>query len=63
MVKMKIRPHGEPVFDPTNLREEWRMACHQLKLGMFDPKTRNYRGAQLHDFRRHAESPIMPPFE
>jgi len=28
------------------------MACHKLKLGMFDPKTRSYRGAQLHDFRR-----------
>jgi hypothetical protein len=29
----------EYVFDTTNLREEWRMACHKLKLGMFDPKT------------------------
>ena len=56
MVKMKTRPHGESVFDTTNLREEWRLACHKLKLGMFDPKTRSYRGAQLHDFRRTAAS-------
>ncbi len=56
IVNMKTRTHGEPVFDTTNLREEWRTACHKLKLGMFDPKTRSYRGAQLHDFRRTAAS-------
>ena len=56
IVNMKTRPHGEPVFDTTNLREEWRTACHKLKLGMFDTKTRSYRGAQLHDFRRTAAS-------
>jgi len=56
IVNMKTRPHGELVFDTTNLREEWRLACHKLKLGMFDPKTRSYRGAQLHDFRRTAAS-------
>jgi hypothetical protein len=32
------------------------MACHKAKLGMFDPKARSYRGAQLHDFRRTAAS-------
>jgi len=31
-------------------------AMNKLKLGMFDPKTRSYRGAQLHDFRRPAAS-------
>jgi hypothetical protein len=41
-----------PVTDHANLRKEWRLACHKLKLGMFDPKTRSYRGAQFHDFRR-----------
>ena len=56
MVNMKTRPHGEPAFDTMNLRQEWRQACHKLKLGMFDPKTRSYRGAQLHDFRRTAAS-------
>jgi len=40
----------------TNLREERRLACHKLKLGMFDPKTRSYRGAQFHDFRGTAAS-------
>lgn len=54
MVKMKERPHGAPVFDMTNFRQEWRAACAKLKLGWFDPKTRNYRGAQPHDFRRTA---------
>jgi len=44
---MKTRPHGELVFDMTNLREEWRLACHKLKLGMFDSKTRSYRGASF----------------
>ena len=39
LVNMKTRPHGDPVFDMTNLREEWRLACDKLKLGMFDPTT------------------------
>ena len=54
MVNMKNRQHGAPVFDMTNFRQEWRQACAKLKLGWFDPKTRNYRGAQPHDFRRTA---------
>jgi integrase len=54
MVNMKNRPHGAPVFDMTNFRQEWRTACAKLKLGWFDPKTRSYRGAQPHDFRRTA---------
>jgi integrase len=54
MVNMKLRPHGSPVFDMTNFRQEWRTVCAKLKLGWFNPKTRNYRGAQPHDFRRTA---------
>jgi integrase len=54
LVNMKLRPHGSPVFDMTNFRQEWRTACAKLKLGWFNPKTRNYRGAQPHDFRRTA---------
>jgi integrase len=54
MVKMRDRRFGEPVFDLTNFRDEWRRICHKLKLGVFDKKTRSYRGAQLHDFRRTA---------
>lgn len=54
IVNMKLRPHGAPIFDMTNFRQEWRAACAKLKLGWFDPKTRAYRGAQPHDFRRTA---------
>jgi integrase len=54
MVNMKNRLHGAPVFDMTNFRQEWRAVCAKLKLGVFDPKTRAYRGAQPHDFRRTA---------
>jgi hypothetical protein len=28
IVSQKHRPHGEPIFDTTNLRKEWRRACH-----------------------------------
>jgi len=49
-----------PVTDHANLREEWRLACQKLKLGMLDPKTRSYRGAQLHDLRRTAASNMNP---
>jgi integrase len=54
LVKMKNRLHGAPVFDMTNFRQEWRAACGKLKLGLYDSKTRVYRGAQPHDFRRTA---------
>jgi integrase len=54
LVNMKNRLHGAPVFDMTNFRQEWRAACAKLKLGVFNPKTRIYRGAQPHDFRRTA---------
>lgn len=55
----KNRLHGEAVFNVDALREEWRKACHELKLGVYDEKTRSYRGAQLHDFRRTAASNII----
>jgi integrase len=44
----------EPLFDSTNLRGEWREICDELGFGMFDKKTRVYRGLSLHDFRRSA---------
>lgn len=56
LVGQRNRPHGVPVFDITNLRGEWRKACHKLGLGIFDNKTQEYRGANLHDFRRTAVS-------
>lgn len=36
------------------LRNEWRKACHELGHGVFDKRTRSYRGLSLHDFRRSA---------
>ena len=53
LVDMETRPHGEPVFDMTNLGEEWRMACHKLKLGMFDPKTRSFSRRPAPRLPRH----------
>jgi integrase len=50
----KARRGNGPVFDTTNLRGEWRMACDKLGLGMFNKETRGYRGLKLHDFRRSA---------
>jgi integrase len=43
-----------PLFDSTDLRGQWRLACDELGYGMFDKKTRAYRGLKLHDFRRSA---------
>jgi integrase len=54
MVHMKERPYGHPVFDTTGFREAWRVTCHKLKLGVYNTKTRSYRGAEPHDFRRTA---------
>jgi integrase len=47
------RSHG-PIFDTTDFRNQWRKACDKLGLGIFDQKTRSYRGAHPHDFRRTA---------
>lgn len=52
-LKTSKRGNG-PIFDTTNLRSEWRQACDKLGMGMFDKKTRSYRGLMLHDFRRSA---------
>jgi integrase len=56
ILKIQVRPHGEPIFDTTNFRKEWQRACHELKLGIYNPKTHVYRGAEPHDFRRTAVS-------
>jgi integrase len=44
----------EPLFESTNFRAEWREACDALGYGLFDRKTRTYRGLKPHDFRRSA---------
>lgn len=52
--KRMTRLNGEPIFDTTNFRSEWRRACHKLGLGIFDEETQVYRGLRPHDFRRTA---------
>lgn len=49
----------DPIFDVTNLRKEWRRACHKLKLGIYSEETETYRGAEPHDFRRTAVSNLI----
>jgi integrase len=48
------RDDHEPLFESANFRAEWRTACDALGLGMFNKKTRTYRGLKPHDFRRSA---------
>lgn len=45
---------GEPIFDVTDFRSQWRLACDALKLGVFNKETRSYSGMSAHDFRRTA---------
>src|SRR6266849_334055 len=53
-IKRMVRLNGEPIFDTTNFRSEWRRACHKLGLGIFNEETQVYRGLRPHDFRRTA---------
>jgi integrase len=50
------RVNGAPIFDTTDFRHQWRQACHKLKVGVFNPDERTYRGLRPHDFRRTAVS-------
>jgi integrase len=49
-----VRKPGEPIFETTNFRHEWRIACDALGFGIYNPETRSYRGMKPHDFRRTA---------
>ena len=53
-IKRLSRAHGQPIFDTTNFRKEWRTACHKLGFGVFNEQTEAYRGLRPHDFRRSA---------
>ena len=53
MLRKMFRKPG-PVFDTTNLRQEWCKACASLGLGKYDEKARRYEGLTIHDFRRSA---------
>lgn len=52
--RQSVRKSGEPIFETTNFRHEWRIACAALGLGIYNPETRVYRGMKPHDFRRTA---------
>jgi len=53
-LKKLARFPGQPIFDTTDFRSQWRQACHKLGLGIYNEETRAYRGAKPHDFRRTA---------
>lgn len=46
------RINGAPIFDTTDFRNQWRLACHKLGVGIFNKEKQTYRGLRPHDFRR-----------
>jgi integrase len=53
MLRKTFRKDGQ-LFDDTNFRMEWNMACVRAKLGTYDKATRKRTGIMPHDFRRSA---------
>jgi integrase len=53
-LKKMFRDESKPVFDVSDLRYSWYKACAASGFGVYDSKTRVYRGLKLHDFRRSA---------
>ncbi|HEY6444630.1 MAG TPA: tyrosine-type recombinase/integrase [Candidatus Acidoferrales bacterium] len=53
-LKKIFRDESKPVFDVRDLRYSWYKACAASGFGVYNSKTRVYRGLQLHDFRRSA---------
>jgi len=53
-LKKMFRDESKPVFDVRDLRYSWYKACAASGFGVYDSKTRVYRGLKLHDFRRSA---------
>ena len=53
-LKKMFRDESKPVFNVRDLRYSWYKACAAAGFGVYDSKTRNYRGLQLHDLRRSA---------
>jgi integrase len=51
-----VRFEGRSIFDITDFRNQWRLACHKLGLGVYDEENHTYRGLKPHDFRRTAIS-------
>lgn len=52
IVKTGKRVSGAAIFDTTDFRNQWRRACHKLKVGIFNKEKQTYRGLRPHDFRR-----------
>lgn len=52
IVKIGKRLNGAPIFDTTDFRNQWRLACHELNVGIFNKENQTYRGLRPHDFRR-----------
>jgi integrase len=53
-LKKMFRDESKPVFDVRDLRYAWYKACAASGFGVYDAKTRVFRGLKLHDFRRSA---------
>jgi integrase len=53
-LKRMFRDESKPVFDVRDLRYSWYEACAASGFGVYDSKTRVFRGLKLHDFRRSA---------
>jgi len=53
-LKKMFRDESKPVFDVRDLRYSWYKACAASGFGVYDSKTRVFRGLKLHDFRRSA---------
>jgi integrase len=53
-LKKMFRDESRPVFDVSDLRYSWYKACAASGFGVYDSKTRVFRGLKLHDFRRSA---------
>jgi hypothetical protein len=53
-LKKMFRDESKPVFNVRDLRYSWYKACAAADFGVYNTKTRKYRGLQLHDLRRSA---------
>jgi integrase len=53
-LKKMFRDTSKPVFDVRGLLYAWYVACAAAGFGTYNPKTREYHGLKLHDFRRAA---------
>jgi integrase len=50
-LRKMFRQNGDAVFYTANYRQEWQKACHEVGLGVRNPKTRTFEGLRIHDLR------------